>query len=181
LPEGTIRLLSLLPHEDTNAPIQCRLFNYHLKGSSKPTHLYEALSYVWGDPTDRQPISINEYELLITTNLHTALLHLRVPFLERIFWVDAICINQADDAEKGEQIRYMAEIYSKASRVVVWLGGPENDGEGALEDIRLVANDMSTEPLISKSAKQAILPLLRRPWFQRIWVGSRHLRIVTRH
>ncbi|RYP70407.1 hypothetical protein DL769_004969 [Monosporascus sp. CRB-8-3] len=175
LPEDSIRLLSLLPHEDTNAPIQCRLFDYPLQDSSEGTQPYEALSYVWGDPNNLRSISINEYDWLITTNLHAALLRLRAPFLERIFWVDAICINQTDETEKVEQIRYMAEIYSKASRVVVWLGEAENDSDRALEEIRLLANSTSTEPLNSKATEQAILPLLRRPWFQRIWVGKQTL------
>ncbi|RYP69565.1 hypothetical protein DL771_006080 [Monosporascus sp. 5C6A] len=122
LPEGSIRLLSLLPHEDTNAPIQCRLFDYPLQVSSQGTHPYEALSYVWGDPNNLRSISINEYDLLITANLHAALLHLRAPFLERMFWVDAICINQTDEAEKGEQIRHMAEIYSRFSLNIRPLG-----------------------------------------------------------
>ncbi|RYP73052.1 hypothetical protein DL770_007853 [Monosporascus sp. CRB-9-2] len=175
LPEGSIRLLSLLPHEDTNAPIQCRLFDYLLQDTSEGTHLYEALSYVWGDPNNLRSISINEYDFRITTNLHAALLRLRAPFLERMFWVDAICINQTDETEKGEQIRYMAEIYGKASRVVVWLGGAENDSDQALEEIRLLAKSTSTELLNSKSTEQAILPLLRRPWFRRIWVGKQTL------
>ncbi|RYP07583.1 hypothetical protein DL764_002410 [Monosporascus ibericus] len=172
--EGSIRLLSLLPHEDTNAPIQCRLFDYALQASSEGTHPYEALSYVWGDPNNLRSISINEYDLLITTNLHAALLRLRTPFLERMIWVDAICINQTDETEKGEQIRYIAEIYSKASRVVVWIGEAEDGSDQALEEIRLLANSTSTEPLNSKSTEQAILPLLRRPWFQRIWATKRH-------
>jgi hypothetical protein len=33
--------------------------------------------------------------------------------------VDAICINQADKEEKKDQIRFMAAIYAKASRVIV--------------------------------------------------------------
>ncbi|RYP26488.1 hypothetical protein DL767_007992 [Monosporascus sp. MG133] len=179
LPEGSIRLLSLLPHEDTNAPIQCRLFDYPLQDSSEGTHPYEALSYVWGDPNNLRPISVNKYDLLITTNLHAALLRLRAPFLERVFWVDAICINQTDETEKGGQVRYMAEIYSKANRVVVWLGEAENDGDRALEEIRRLANSTSTELLNSKSTEQAILPLLRRPWFQRIWATKRHDKVFA--
>lgn len=42
-------------------------------------------------------------------------------------WVDAICINQDDPAEKGRQILLMGEIYAKATQVIVWLGyaGPD--------------------------------------------------------
>lgn len=37
-------------------------------------------------------------------------------------WIDAICINQEDTAEKGYQVGIMREIYLAAMRVVVWLG-----------------------------------------------------------
>jgi len=39
----------------------------------------------------------------------------------------------------------MAKIYSKAHYVIVWLGGRAVDTEGALEDIRLAANEESAE------------------------------------
>lgn len=37
-------------------------------------------------------------------------------------WIDAICINQSDQRERGEQILYMFTIYGKADEVMVWLG-----------------------------------------------------------
>lgn len=37
-------------------------------------------------------------------------------------WIDAICINQHDLAEKARQIPLMTRIYSTAARVLVWLG-----------------------------------------------------------
>lgn len=39
------------------------------------------------------------------------------------FWIDAICINQEDEAEKRQQIFMMGEIYANSDIVVVWLGG----------------------------------------------------------
>ena len=155
---------------DENARIKCRLFYYPLQELGEWTHLYEALSYVWGDLNNLQSISVDEHDLSITINLHAALLCLRDRFIDRIIWVDAICINQGDEIEKGMQVRYMAEIYSKASRVIVWLGDAENDSDRALEEIRLAADEMSTKPLVNKLANQAILLLLQRSWFKRIWV-----------
>lgn len=38
------------------------------------------------------------------------------------FWVDAICINQADLEERSAQVQIMPQIYSQASCVIVWLG-----------------------------------------------------------
>jgi Heterokaryon incompatibility protein (HET) len=178
---GSIRLLRLLPHEDENARIQCQLFEYPLQELGDGTRLYDALSYVWGDPTDYRHVSVNEHHFSVRANLHAALLRLRDRHFERIIWVDAICIDQEDEgekAEKEEQILRMAEIYSKASRVIVWLGEAENDSDQALEEIRLAADNMSAEPLVNKPNKQAILTLLHRPWFKRIWVRVQTLNSI---
>ena len=39
-----------------------------------------------------------------------------------LLWTDALCINQASDKEKSEQVPLMGEIYSKAIKVFAWLG-----------------------------------------------------------
>ncbi|KFA51330.1 hypothetical protein S40293_04426 [Stachybotrys chartarum IBT 40293] len=166
----SIRLLRLMPNEDENARIECQLFDYPLHNSSEGTHLYEALSYVWGNTDDHQSISINQRDLNVTSNLHAALVHLRSRLLERLLWVDAICINQEDPNEKGQQVQSMANIYIKANRVIVWLGEAAADSDRAIEDIRNAAVDQSSKYLINKTSEQAILMLLQRPWYQRIWV-----------
>ena len=166
----SIRLLRLMPHEDKTAPIQCQLVNYSLQKSGGGTHLYEALSYVWGDPKETLPISINKHDLLVTVNLHAALSHLRDRCFERIIWVDAVCINQADEKEKGHQVKSMAKIYGQANRVIVWLGEATEDSDQALEDIRAAAEREFTGLSNDKTSQKAILKLLERPWFRRIWV-----------
>lgn len=40
----------------------------------------------------------------------------------RSLWVDAVCINQRDNKEKGHQVALVAKIYSNANCVLVWLG-----------------------------------------------------------
>lgn len=107
----------------------------------------------------------------ITTNLYLALLRLRDRSLARIIWVDAICINQESLEERCEQVQLMALIYSKANRVLVWLGETADDVEGALEDIQHAANEESTAHPNKKMNEKSIFSLLKRPWFQRIWVG----------
>jgi hypothetical protein len=175
-PEGdNIRLLRLLPNEDEAAPLQCKLRNYSLQKLGTRTHLYEALSYTWGGSKNPRSISINKQKLDITRNLHAALLCLRDRSLERILWVDAICINQSSLEERKQQVRLMAKIYTKAHRVIIWLGRGAVDTEGALEDIRLAANKELTERSKEEMNQQEILCLLQRPWFQRIWVRERTL------
>lgn len=55
-------------------------------------------------------------------NLWVCLKHLRQPVTIRTLWIDAICINQVDAAEKATQVRRMADIYRLAYRVIVWMG-----------------------------------------------------------
>ena len=40
--------------------------------------------------------------------------------------IDAICINQEDVNERSQEVRRMSQIYSRATRVIIWLG-PESD------------------------------------------------------
>ena len=166
-----IRLLRLLPNEDKAAPLRCELCNYSLQKLGPRTHLYEALSYVWGDPRKTLPIYLHDNQFPVTVNLYAALLRLRDHSFERIIWVDAICINQQSLEERGQQVQLMAKIYSNAHRVIVWLGEDTVETMGALEDIRLAANKELTEEHSKKEInEQAVLNLLQRPWFQRIWV-----------
>ncbi|AEO71255.1 uncharacterized protein THITE_49961, partial [Thermothielavioides terrestris NRRL 8126] len=99
---------------------------------------YEALSYVWGTtdhPETAYATSLTSSgrwpppsgTLSITRNLAVALRHLRRTDAPRVVWIDALCIDQANDAEKGPQVALMGEIYRRATRVVAWLG-PEADG-----------------------------------------------------
>lgn len=181
-----IRLLRLMPHQDKDAPLQCQLFEYPLRGARQRVHMYEALSYVWGseedqkfiyirtdDKSDRSspsPVAGNSRRLLVTANLRDALSHLRDGLLERILWIDAICINQRDKVEKGVQVQSMAEIYANANRVIVWLGEATSDSGQAFETLRNAARDQHTHHDIDEPTRQAIFTLLERPWFQRIWV-----------
>ncbi|KAK3948649.1 heterokaryon incompatibility protein-domain-containing protein [Pseudoneurospora amorphoporcata] len=173
---GYIRLLQLLPSEDEDAAIHCRLFPATL--DSKGTRPYEALSYVWGSEDKPCSISINGCDLAVGKNLYVAMLHLRDHFIERTIWIDAICINQGDNEEKGHQVQSMAKIYAKASRVIVWLGEEAAGSDQALEEIRIAA-ELSIRRLDDNTG---ILTLLQRPWFQRIWVlqevaAARHILI----
>ncbi|KAH6723769.1 heterokaryon incompatibility protein-domain-containing protein [Leptodontidium sp. MPI-SDFR-AT-0119] len=114
-----IRIITLLPpplfapHE-----IECTISTAKL--SSKP--IYEALSYVWGKPVFDRRVYIGDKELNITASLATALQQLRYRDRPRRLWVDAISINQKDNAEKTSQIPLMAQIYGQATSVIGWLG-----------------------------------------------------------
>ena len=167
--------------------------------------IYEALSYVWGsneymdtayihDSPRILPSSDNSMPatLKIRRNLAAALRHLRYPDLSRALWIDAVCINQKDNGERGEQVGRMADIYRQADRVVVWLGPEENHSNLALSTLKYLGSQIEVtrdgvrlrspecdEPQWFRSivdmpynAKtwHAITNLLRRSWFERLWV-----------
>jgi hypothetical protein len=194
LKHGNIRLLRLLPHNDKKALIQCQLFEYPLQEPGQGLHLYDALSYVWGSEKDKKPILIhsndkgdgsftasssgNNRPLLVTANLHAVLSHLRDQLLERVLWIDAICINQEDDEEKGQQVQSMAKIYAYANRVIVWLGEAASDSGEAFEALRKAAREQRAYQIIDNQTQQGILALLGRPWFQRIWVRDKTTIVV---
>jgi hypothetical protein len=48
------------------------------------------------------------------------------------YWIDALCINQQDNAEKSHQVAHMGAIYSNARRVAVWLGRQKDDSDIAI-------------------------------------------------
>jgi hypothetical protein len=167
----SIRLVCLLPSRNEVDPIHCDLVHYSLSENSGTSHLYEALSYVWGDTDETEAIIVHGHSFNVTQNLHAALRHLRNRSFQRILWIDAICINQKDDNEKEIQIRFMAEIYGQADRVIIWLGVCKDNSDKALEDICEAAERDDTDPITPPTNQARVIALLQRPWFQRIWVN----------
>ena len=58
----------------------------------------------------------------ITSNLDSALRHMRDPSRYRKIWADAICINQKDDYQKSQQVLQKAEVYRTAQVTIIYLG-----------------------------------------------------------
>lgn len=90
-----IRVALLLPGRWSDG-ISCELSIVSLDENP----VYEALSYVWGDPQDTVPIELNGHVFQATTNLRSALRRLRSASRTRTIWIDAICINQKDVKER---------------------------------------------------------------------------------
>lgn len=140
------------------------------------------------DPADSSQVSL----LKITRNLSDALRHLRHEQHTRTLWVDAICINQEDESEKYIQIRQMDSIYRRAHRVVIFLGPAGEGSQLALSTLSYLGAQVSFEstgkrcPSTNAVQKDwyrmrhdlgwddatwtAILHLLRRSWFSRLWI-----------
>ncbi|CAG9981033.1 unnamed protein product [Clonostachys byssicola] len=135
-----IRLLTIL---STEPEISCRLEVAELKDELS----FNALSYVWGDPTVTKAILVNGHRILVTINLVSALeyapyhLHKAKHATSKKLWVDAICINQEDIAEKSRQVSLMKHIYSQSGIVLCWLGSPSDLLHAAMDSVEAVARE----------------------------------------
>jgi hypothetical protein len=175
----TIRLIELEEGEPEEE-ISIRLLIAELDFAPQ----FEALSYVWGDPTVRTPISCNGRPLNITLNLHAALLRARYIDRPRILWVDAICINQRNNKECSHHVSFMNKIYEKAKKVIVYMG---DDPDGRAADVQSLLKEhvdrmkgyktvkempvlAPNDPLFSDNRWPALATLMDCEWFKRAWV-----------
>ena len=202
----TIRLVRL-KRGPLDATISCELLETSL--SEDRSFPYEALSYTWGSPGPGQSlwdhdenksfaeveksvtIVVNNLNFYVAPNLYLALRHLRDVEEDRILWVDAICIDQENDKEKGHQVGMMRRIFEQSAGVVVWLGegsaqtdffmdlaaeiwtvwqqpNPTNRVKTALERMQCRRRDGSRSDEASLAA--SLRDILDRSWFTRVWV-----------
>ncbi|RYP64077.1 hypothetical protein DL771_008936 [Monosporascus sp. 5C6A] len=123
-----IRLIIILPCENDDEPVACRLETASLNDEVE----YVAMSYVWGDPSVTKNIVVNDTVFPVTTNLEAGLWHFRkyglLPCEDKTgdarLWVDAICINQQDVPERNQQVALMGVLFRNANFVLSWLGLP---------------------------------------------------------
>lgn len=176
--QNQIRLLKLLDSGSHDAPISCCLqvqdFDRLLE--------YEALSYVWGEEPASLPILLDGLHFEVRPNLYRALHRLKHQSRPRVLWIDAICINQADQEEKESQIPLMRDIYRRASQVVVWLGEADRIAQAAFKYLQKIicALTNGTDEDFQARAKiqnifdidsyDALVALLERDWFHRRWI-----------
>lgn len=116
-----VRLLRVHPKVGSASPeceLKCELFDISLDSETD----YTALSYCWGDPNIRKAISLNGKKFTISKNLYIAIEHIQDANDTVVIWADAVCINQDSNEEKTAQVQLMRSIYSKARRVILWLG-----------------------------------------------------------
>jgi hypothetical protein len=117
---GEIRLLTLHPGP-LNSEIYVVLHNETLTKTNTPA--FEALSYTWGSMENLHDIRVGPSGndvLSVTRNLAVALQYLRYAEKVRVLWIDAVCIDQKNTKERGQQVERMRDIYTLADRVVVW-------------------------------------------------------------
>ncbi|KAK4118215.1 HET-domain-containing protein [Parathielavia appendiculata] len=115
-----------------------------------PPDAYVAMSYAWGPPEPTREIMVNGRIVVVRANLEAGLREFRKLDYFRLggkIWVDSLCINQADDTEKGKQIPMMASIYCNAANIIVWLGPEESGSDLAISFLEHISASYRTEYL----------------------------------
>jgi hypothetical protein len=166
---GTIRLLTLDSVYDST--ISCSLTTASLDDRPR----YKALSYTWGTPMAIHTIYVNGFPSQITENLYRFLLIAGMCEPDSL-WIDQICINQQNVAEKNHQVSMMGKIYQGASVVIAWLGEASSETENALRSFRKSSKDlvssMELRAIFLESVKSwsSLVELFQRPYWSRVWI-----------
>lgn len=157
-----IRLVKIFPVSGISA-VKCELESAIL-GSEAPK--YDALSYCWGDATDKTWVSCNGQRLALTKNLLNAIRRFRRKTEIVTLWIDQISINQEDLEERNSQVQLMGKIYKSAANVLIWLGDEADKSSMAIEIIYSLSDNLDKDA-DSWTAKEwrALGALLSRPWF----------------
>ncbi|KAK1822633.1 hypothetical protein LTR12_002980 [Friedmanniomyces endolithicus] len=118
----------------------------------------------------------------IRENLRNALRSIRDERSDCWLWIDAICIKQRSNEERNHQIKLMAEIYSNANVVLVWLQSANEDADvgTAFDFVRTaVAHDTTGRSVFnyiqahfrtSRSTWNAVKRLCQLRYWTRKWI-----------
>ncbi|KAH8585799.1 heterokaryon incompatibility protein-domain-containing protein, partial [Bisporella sp. PMI_857] len=164
-----IRLLNLTPTDDPHSDLELSILHTPLETLS-----FYALSYTWGSPQNPLEILLNGIKLQVRVNLFAALkaisLQLDAPVM---IWADALCINQNDSEEKGQQVEMMTDIYRTAKQTLIWLGEGDAETDALINAMDVIDLRKAVQKLIRSTANFPILPLTDlsyREWFSRVWI-----------
>jgi ankyrin repeat protein len=172
--DSTFRLLKLLKYRGHE--LECELFPQPLSNNEHVS--YEALSYVWGSTELVECIILNQKRHWITDNLYSALQCLRLHDRDRYLWIDAICINQLNEKERGSQVQQMGKIFGSAEGVLFWLGKATLEITSLMDALNQhlrTSADCQLGPLTLDDNRRdeyrtGLRQLLRRQWFTRVWI-----------
>jgi hypothetical protein len=185
-----IRLVTLLDPLESDDAIRLDVNIFNLPEAP----VYTALSYVWGPPTSKIDIYMENGRLGIRDNLFKFLTEFRklsdkMPS-DRYLWIDQLCIDQSTTSERNHQVRMMSDIYSKAGSVIVWLGdGSEKVdvwmGDGESESESFETEYDAARAWANDGKPAALAYVLHSGYFERLWIVqefvlARVIRILVR-
>jgi hypothetical protein len=105
----------------------------------------------------------------VTANLEAAFRRLRSKGYSRL-WVDAICINQEDKAEKSRQLLLMGSIYRRAKEVAAWTGEEDDQSNAVMDALGSSRVAQVSIPSLSGTQIDSLVNFLERPYWKRVWI-----------
>lgn len=123
------RLLTILPGK-APAIVRCLMHTMSLDADAIPT--YDTVSYVWGDPHERSSVIVNRSILNVPHSTMAVLRRMRRMDREHVVWIDAVCVNQNDAAERSAQVASMGKLYANGVSNLIFLG---DDEEQVADDV----------------------------------------------
>jgi hypothetical protein len=120
-------------------------------------------------------ISLGNKRVNVRINLWWALEHLRYDFESRLLWIDALRIDQSNVLERNHQVRQMSQVYSEASKVMVWLGLAGSNSRAAFDyiintDAAFLATQAYGFRFEPQNGKNAFFEMCEREYWSRLWV-----------
>jgi hypothetical protein len=182
-----IRLILLQPAPFRTSSIHCQVVETTWSAERAQNAAgkgYLALSYTWGDLSQKSRIEIDGRHFQVTKNLECSLRHLRLERSVTRLWADSVCINQEDVEERNLHVSQMRDIYNAATQTTIFLGEATEGSDALLGAIQNAAGSISEAAtrsavlasLVKVSGMRKLdlqkeaLNILWRSYWKRIWI-----------
>ncbi|KAI4862259.1 HET-domain-containing protein [Hypoxylon rubiginosum] len=141
--------------------------------SDLPSTRYCALSYIWGSAEYTEniyEINVGGQCFYVRRNLYEFLTTSARNRVGGLLFIDAICINQLDSAERRAQVKEMARVYRNANLVVAWLGTPKTrEQDDSLESLSQAGIDKHHSEFTAEQW-EGFRYLSYHPYWSRVWI-----------
>jgi hypothetical protein len=177
LASDSLRLVRVLPARSADGCLQLELWH-----SVMPAK-YHCVSYQWGSAVRQHRILINGCNFAVGDNLHDFLQEVHGwathGFAEPL-WIDAICIDQSCNRERGHQVQRMGCIYSCAQEVFVWLGDHGELAEAFYEWLAMAREEECPAHLRDQWNRIRFNTYWQRAWIKQEILLARRVTVVLR-
>lgn len=197
LKQTEIRIIQIKPYHADVSQIECSMEHVSLETNDVAMQdwpEYLALSYAWGATSKERlhlthGMNCNGKWLRVTGHLWNGLKRFqefrssrlssgslamlpkdRIDYAAAALWVDAICINQNDDVEKSSQVQMMANIFSRAAPMILWLGDLQTAAPAFHREVQRFCESNRDDKEACSNWVNAVILIMRQSWFMRRWV-----------
>ena len=187
-----IRILHLYGNCDAASALEGHLETVSLQADPKPR--YEGISYCWGEIIGTEIIRLNGIYIEVPASAVKVLRQFRPTSRARRFWIDALCINQADIKERNFQVSVMDLVYANTKRCLICLGDADATTQPVFQALKTISDEYHDQlykatdgfqehtprafrynsnylaALFKDCCSRDIAAFFERAWFSRVWV-----------